>query len=105
MLADSLFIEVDLGSTSWAIIILIDLINMMVVVSVYLIILTAHSHNFLFEAVAHPVEEAGGVEGVGQVQVAFRYIVGQQDCHITVHEIQLTDQARLSAHVVKDLLR
>jgi len=104
MLADSLFIEVDLGSASGAIIVLIHLINMIVVVSVYLIILTAHSHNLFFEAVAHPVEEAGRVERVGQVQVAIRYIVRQQDCHITVHEIQLADQARLSTHMVEDLL-
>ena len=57
MLADSLFIEVDLRSTSGAIIVLIDLINMMVVIPVYLIILTAHSHNLFFKAMAHPVEK------------------------------------------------
>ena len=83
MLAYSLFIKVYLGSASGAIIVLIHLINMMVVISVYLIILTAHSHNLLLEAVAHPVEEAGRVEWVGQVQVPIRYIVRKQDCHIT----------------------
>ena len=48
---------------------LVDLINMLIVVPVDLVLLAAHPHDLLLQAVAHPVEQALAVEGVGEVQV------------------------------------
>ena len=64
---------------------------MVIIVAIDLIILAAHAHDFLLQAVAHPRKKAWLVEWMGQVQLTSLHVVGQQYRNIHFGQVQLAD--------------